>query len=180
MKATILLVDDEPLVLSALWRCLRNDRYDIITAMSGEDALRIMRSRPVHLVISDQGMSRIQGIEFLALIKKHCPDTVRILLTGNPNLELAIDAVNRGEAFRFLTKPWNDAELIQVVADAVARSCPEGPSGEQTTDASPRTGVLQQLEHDHPGITRISKDAEGNLTLPEISDAELESIKKQL
>ena len=119
MKETILIVDDEPSVLSSLHRCLRNDQYDIVTTLSGEDALRVMRSQRVAVVISDQSMVRLQGLDFLLLVKKYCPDSVRILLTGYANVELAVAAVNQGEVFRFLTKPWDDAELRQIVAAAM-------------------------------------------------------------
>ena len=119
MKETILIVDDEPSVLSSLLRCLRNDRYDIVTTLSGEDALRLMRIQKIAVVISDQSMVRLQGMDFLLLVKKHCPETVRILLTGYANVDLAVAAVNQGEVFRFLTKPWDDAELRQIVAAAV-------------------------------------------------------------
>jgi DNA-binding NtrC family response regulator len=122
MKATILIVDDEPLILSSLHRSLRSEEYDIITSLSGEDALRIMRSKNINVVISDQSMNGIQGIEFLLLAKKYRPQTVRILLTGHADMELAVEAVNKGEVFRFLTKPWDHVELKEAVECALAKS----------------------------------------------------------
>ena len=122
MKDILLIVDDEPLILSSLLRCLKNSRYEIITTQSGEEALRIMRVTNVNVVISDQSMSGIQGIELLLLAKKYRPQAVRILLTGNADIELAVEAVNKGEVFRFLTKPWDDVELKEAVDCAFAKS----------------------------------------------------------
>lgn len=179
MKNTILLVDDEPNVLSSLWRCLRNEQqYEIVTALSGEEALDVLRSRIINVVISDQSMARIQGIEFLMLAKKYCPNTVRILLTGKANLDLAVEAVNQGEVYRFLTKPWDDTELREIVAFALEKS------GGTQSAASTRADLqhpaeFDRLERVHPGISRLSKDAEGNLLLPDISDKELDEISSK-
>ena len=133
MKDAILIVDDEPSVLSSLWRCLRDEeRYDVITALSGEEALGIIRDRDINVVISDQSMSRIQGIDFLVLVKYYRPKTVRILLTGNANLSLAVEAVNRGEVYRFMTKPWDDDELRSVVDLALEKSHTAGSNSTDT------------------------------------------------
>jgi two-component system, probable response regulator PhcQ len=177
MKNTILLVDDEPNVLSSLWRCLRNEQqYEIITALSGEEALEVMRGRSVNVVISDQSMARIQGIEFLMLAKKYCPKTVRILLTGNANLDLAVEAVNQGEVYRFLTKPWDDTELREIVNSALEKSNSQQPATDSSTDVPEQSGELDKLERVHPGISRLCKDAGGNLVLPDISDKELDEL----
>ncbi|MBV5338338.1 MAG: response regulator [Deltaproteobacteria bacterium] len=177
MINTILLVDDEPNVLSSLWRCLRNEQqYEIITALSGEEALEVMRSRSINVVISDQSMARIQGIEFLMLAKKYCPNTVRILLTGNTNLDLAVEAVNQGEVYRFLTKPWDDIELRAVVISALEKSNSQQPAINSNIEMRQQSVELDRLERVHPGISRLSKDAEGNLILPDISDKELDEL----
>jgi DNA-binding NtrC family response regulator len=122
MKDTLLIVDDEPLILSSLLRSLQNKRYEIIATQSGEDALSIMRNQNINVVISDQSMNGIQGIEFLLLAKKYRPQTVRILLTGHADMELAVEAVNKGEVFRFLTKPWDDVELKEAVDSAFEKN----------------------------------------------------------
>jgi DNA-binding NtrC family response regulator len=177
MINTILLVDDEPNVLSSLWRCLRNEQqYESITALSGEEALEVMRSRSINVVISDQSMARIQGIEFLMLAKKYCPNTVRILLTGNTNLDLAVEAVNQGEVYRFLTKPWDDIELRAVVISALEKSNSQQPAINSNIEMRQQSVELDRLERVHPGISRLSKDAEGNLILPDISDKELDEL----
>ena len=179
MINTILLVDDEPNVLSSLWRCLRNEqRYEIVTALSGEEALAVMRSRSINVVISDQSMARIQGIEFLMLAKKYCPKTVRILLTGNANLDLAVEAVNKGEVYRFLTKPWDDEELRQVVASALEKSNAQQSTAHNSTGLQ-QPAELDRLERVHPGISHLSKDAKGSLVVPGLSDKELDEFSSR-
>ena len=176
MKDTILIVDDEPAVLSALVRSLRSDAYDVVTAPGGEEALHLIRNRDIRVVISDQKMSRIQGIDFLALVKQHRPAIVRILLTGNADLDLALDAVNRVEVFRMLTKPWNDMELKNIVLAALAKS----QTNLRATPLSPfQRDEREELERLHPGITRLHKDSDGSLVIEDLSDEELESIKNQ-
>ena len=176
MKDTVLLVDDEPLVLKSLTRSLRNDRYEIITALSGEEALEIMRKRDINVVISDQSMPRIQGIEFLVLVKMYRPATVRILLTGNADLKLAVEAVNQSEVFRFLTKPWNDGELREVIGYALEKSHAQLSARGGGSDLQQQPGELNRLELLHNGISLLNKDADGSLILPEISDEELDKL----
>lgn len=180
MINTILLVDDEPNVLSSLWRCLRNEKqYEIVTALSGEEALEVMRSRNVNVVISDQSMARIQGIEFLMLAKKYCPKTVRILLTGNANLDLAVEAVNQGEVYRFLTKPWDDAELREIVASALEKSNAQSPAAVSSHNLQQHPAELDRLERLHPGISKLSKNTDGALILPDISDKDVDGFSSR-
>lgn len=104
-NVTILLVDDEPYVLEAICRQLRKT-FTLKTASSGEEALRILQSQgPCAVVVSDMNMPGMGGIDFLAKVKSLYPQTIRIMLTGHADLESAIEAVNTGQIFRFLTKP---------------------------------------------------------------------------
>lgn len=108
---TILLVDDEPYVLDAIRRQLRNT-FTFLTAASGEEALLILKTKgPCAVVVSDMSMPGMGGIELLARVKALYPQTIRIMLTGHADLESAIDAVNTGQIFRFLTKPCSDSVL---------------------------------------------------------------------
>jgi response regulator RpfG family c-di-GMP phosphodiesterase len=119
MKATILLVDDEPNVLSALRRQLR-DKYEVQIESDPEAALfEIQTNRPYAAVLSDYRMPKMNGIEFLNNVKKHSPDTTRVMLTGYADLDNAIRAVNDGNVFRFLTKPCDRELLRQNIDDAV-------------------------------------------------------------
>ncbi|MFZ4441159.1 MAG: PAS domain S-box protein, partial [Syntrophales bacterium] len=106
---TILLVDDEPHVLSALTRILRNSRYEVLTADSAGEALKIMESTKIKVIVSDEQMVGMRGSELLAEVQKRFPHAIRILLTGHATLEASMRAVNQGHVYRFLTKPWDEA-----------------------------------------------------------------------
>ncbi len=116
----ILLVDDEPRVLQALRRSLHWDGHQIFTATNARDALELMLVDPVDLVISDNMMPDVTGIEMLAQMHKLWPDTVRVMLTGLSDHEVALKALERGSIFRFLTKPWDDVDLRITVRQALA------------------------------------------------------------
>ncbi len=115
MSERILCVDDEPKVLSAFQRHLR-DQFDIATATSGPEALALIASQgPFAVIVSDMRMPGMDGVEFLAAVKKRAPDSVRIMLTGNADQHTAIEAVNEGNIFRFLTKPCTPETLAQAL-----------------------------------------------------------------
>ena len=119
MNKRVLLVDDEYDVLSAYRRNLRKD-FVIFTAANGADALDILRENDEFaLVITDYRMPKMTGIELLAQVQEKYPDTVRIIITGHADLQLAIDAVNKGNIFRFLTKPLPTQDMHAVITDSV-------------------------------------------------------------
>lgn len=117
----LLAVDDEPNVLAALRRAMRPRGIELATADSAAHALDALAQAPFDAVISDMRMPGMNGVEFLGEVRARWPQVVRILLTGHADLASTIDAVNRGEIFRYLTKPWNDAELLRIVDDGLAR-----------------------------------------------------------
>ncbi|OGU41724.1 MAG: hypothetical protein A2X61_00240 [Ignavibacteria bacterium GWB2_35_12] len=117
MNKRILLVDDDYDVLSAYKRNLRRD-FDLTTANSGMEGIeKIRESDPFAIVVSDFNMPKMNGIDFLKLVRKAAPDTVRVMLTGFADLETAIEAVNQGNVFRFLTKPVNTESFISTLND---------------------------------------------------------------
>jgi response regulator RpfG family c-di-GMP phosphodiesterase len=116
---TILLVDDEINILKALNRLLRTDGYRLLTAGSGVDALIIMAREPVDLVISDMRMPEMDGAIFLAKVRQNWPDTIRILLTGHADMVQTVAAINQGEIYRYIAKPWDDQELLILVRQAL-------------------------------------------------------------
>ena len=120
---TVLFVDDEESVLHDV-RQLFSDEADmrLLVASSGEEALGIVRSEDVWLVVSDNHMPGISGIELLERIRHISPTTGRILMTAHADLKSAIDAINISEAFRFIIKPWDNDELKAIVRDALERS----------------------------------------------------------
>jgi adenylate cyclase len=115
----LLLVDDEPSILSALRRVLRTRRYDVLTAESAATALELLASTEVDLIISDMRMPIMSGAEFLARAQMLYPDTMRILLTGYSEIDSVVQAINEGGVYRYLSKPWNDQDLLLTVAQAL-------------------------------------------------------------
>ncbi len=107
----VLCVDDEVSILSALKRLLRKEDYHLLTASSGEEGLALLETHKVQLVISDQRMPKMTGVEFLQKVKESYPDTVRVILSGYANVNVLFEAINRGEIYRFFAKPWSDEEL---------------------------------------------------------------------
>ena len=116
----LLLVDDEPNITKALRRLLIEvDQYRTLIASSGAEAIAILEENPdVGVIISDQRMPAMTGVELLSKARILAPDAVRILLTGYADIEASINAINQGAVFRYLTKPWDDDNLLQVVAEA--------------------------------------------------------------
>ncbi len=116
LRPTILLVDDEAMVLNALQRLLlHNQEWEVLVAGSGAEALEIMARQPVALVMTDQRMPEMTGLELLRKIKEAYPDTVRMVLTGYAEMDVVVNAINQGEVYRFLTKPWKYKELLETV-----------------------------------------------------------------
>ncbi len=119
-KIRILCVDDERNVLRALKRLFIDDDYEILDAVSGEEGLGIMRNvTPVQIVISDYRMPGMNGVDFLKEVCRHWPETVRIVLSGFSDMAAVISAINEGQIYKFVPKPWNDDELKITVSNAI-------------------------------------------------------------
>ncbi len=118
-RFTLLFVDDEENVLNALRRIFLEENYEILTATSAKEALAILESAKVHLVISDHRMPGITGAELLREIKERWPQTIRIMLTGHADIQAIMGAVNEGAVYKFITKPWNDEDLRLTVSIAL-------------------------------------------------------------
>ncbi|MES2015473.1 MAG: EAL domain-containing protein [Pseudomonadota bacterium] len=120
-QRTLLLVDDESNILSALKRTLRRDGYRILTAGSAREGLELLALHEVQVVLSDQRMGEMNGTEFLSRVRDLYPDTMRIVLSGYTDLNSITDAINRGSIYKFLTKPWDDTVLRDTVREAFRR-----------------------------------------------------------
>lgn len=121
VPATILLVDDEPSILSALRRQLRKPDLRILTAEGGAAGLVFLESEAVDLVISDMRMPGMDGVQFLEQVRQRWPKVVRILLTGYADIGSTIGAINRGEIHRYISKPWDDHDIQLCVSDGLKR-----------------------------------------------------------
>src|SRR5258708_1144235 len=111
-QITILYVDDEVNNLLSFKATFRL-KYKVLTALTGDEALKLMDEKEVQVIITDQRMPNMTGVEFLELVLRKHPDPARILLTGYADMGAVVDAVNKGKIFQYLAKPWNEEELDQ-------------------------------------------------------------------
>ena len=118
-KHPILLVDDESEILFSLRGLLRQE-FELHTAASGAEALDILRLHPIHVIMTDQRMPQMTGVELLRRAREDFPEAVRIVFTGYADIKAVIDAINEGQIFRYLTKPWDPDELCQALHEACA------------------------------------------------------------
>jgi putative nucleotidyltransferase with HDIG domain len=119
---TVLFVDDEPSIRNAIERIyMERDDLRCLFAASGREGLEIVEREDVWVVVSDYLMPEMRGVEFLSKVKARKPNTMRIMMTAYADLTIAIDAINKSEAYRFVTKPWNNQELMAVIDEALMR-----------------------------------------------------------
>ncbi|GMU01973.1 hypothetical protein KH5H1_60930 [Corallococcus caeni] len=176
---SILIVDDEASVIHALRRCLRKENCEILHASGPHEALKVLNDTPTDLVISDHLMGDMTGLAFLKLVRDRHPDCVRMLLTGQADMQTAIAAINHGGIYRFLTKPWDDMELrvtVNLAFDHLKRE-----RENRLLMARARNPALQnkmaRVELSRPlpppHLPSIIRDADGAILLPAEPDSEL-------
>lgn len=175
----VLFVDDEPRVTEALKRALRREPYEILSATSAEEALRILSGQAIDVVISDECMPGMSGTEFLAQVCRRFPETIRMVLTGHANVEMAIRAINQGEIYRFFTKPCNEVDLAVTIRQALRQKELLAESRRLLRVAHRQAALLEELEKQYPGITRIQKDATG-VTVVEAPAEDFETLVQQI
>jgi DNA-binding NtrC family response regulator len=113
----VLIVDDEPDILFSLKGWLRRE-FDLHTAEGGRQALEVLADRPIHVVMTDQRMPEMTGVELLGRIKSEYPDTIRIVFTGYADIKAVVDGINKGGLFRYITKPWDPDDLVALLHEA--------------------------------------------------------------
>src|SRR5437016_6621695 len=118
-KHAVLLVDDEPEILFSLRGLLRRE-FELYAAESGAEALEILRQHPVQVIMTDQRMPQMTGTELLRRSQGECPEAIRIVFTGYADIKAVVDAINQGQIYRYLTKPWDPDELVKVLHEACA------------------------------------------------------------
>lgn len=169
LKGKVLCVDDEPNILRALFWLLRKD-FQVVTAGSPDEGLKLLRAGDFDVVISDQRMPEMSGVDFLSQVKVISPRAMRILLTGYSDMQAILKSVNESEVFRFITKPWDVIELPMVVAQAaeIAR---------RQENITPRTAPPEHQVHgtELPKILVLDED-ETTHSAVEISAGDLAQI----
>lgn len=122
MPVRVLFVDDEENILGSLKRLMMDEEFEVLTADSGEKALKVLdNAEDVALIVSDQRMPGMTGADFLAQARVIAPEALRIMLTGYADINATIDAINKGGAYRYISKPWNDDEFLHTIRDGVQK-----------------------------------------------------------
>jgi DNA-binding NtrC family response regulator len=119
-KHSILLVDDEPEILHSLMGLLRRE-FKLYTAQSGREAMEILAEHPIHVIMTDQRMPEMTGVQLMRRVANEFPDAIRIVFTGYADIKAVIDAINNGGLYRYITKPWDPDELIELLHEAAAK-----------------------------------------------------------
>ena len=160
-KPSVLLVDDESRVIRTLKILLRT-QFEIFTATRGREALEILQKRVIHVLVSDQRMPEMSGVQLLARVKEISPNTMRIMLTGYSDTDAIVASINQGEVFRFINKPWRNQEMKETVNKAaeIAQNLFSGGGKAQNRSQlgeTASTGIL--VLDDRLGISLFLKDS---------------------
>ena len=166
-KSKLLLVDDEPNLTSALVRSLDRTQFEIFTADSAQQGLMILAGHEIDVVVSDERMPGMSGSQFLAEVRKQWPSTIRMILSGQADLEAAVRAINEGEVYRFLLKPCHPTELQMTILQGLQHKKLVAQSRRLLLEHQKTQNLLDALEKDNPGITKIDLDEDGAITLEE-------------
>jgi len=166
-KSKLLLVDDEPNLTSALVRSLDRTQFQIFTADSAQQGLMILAGNDIDVVVSDERMPGMTGSQFLSEVRKQWPNTIRMILSGQADLEAAVRAINEGEVYRFLLKPCHPKELQMTILQGLQHKKLVAQSRRLLQEHQKQQNLLEALEKDNPGITKIELDEDGAITLEE-------------
>ncbi len=179
MTHTVLLVDDDPLVIEGLKRALHKEIYETLSAVSAQDAFEILARNKVDVVVSDEMMPGMPGSDFLGVVCYKYPETIRIILTGHPNLETALRSINKGHVYRFLIKPCSGVELCITIKQAIQQRELLRKSLGLLGTVRRQSSVLEELENQYPGITKVNRANDGAIDIFE-TDEGLETLLENI
>jgi CheY-like chemotaxis protein len=176
-KRTLLLVDDEENILSSMKRLLRTEGYELLTATSGERGLQLLEEHPIDVIVSDQRMPGMSGVEFLRQARTRYPESIRIVLSGYTELQSITNAINEGAIYKFLTKPWEDEQLRTNIAEAFQQK--------ELADENRRLScelqrANQQLAHANAQLQDLLAEREGRIGRHETAIAVLHEVLEML
>ncbi len=170
MNHAVLLVDDDANLLAALKRALRKQPYEILTAGSAEEALQIISTRTIDVIVSDEDMPGMPGTSFLRKVRMLYPDTVRIMLTGKATLDNALRAINDGGVARFLKKPCDGMELALSILWGLQHRELMVAARRLLQRSRRQSKMLHQLEKAYPSITVVERDDDGAILIEDAGD----------
>jgi DNA-binding NtrC family response regulator len=165
---TLLIVDDEAEMRRALKRTLDEEPYRILEADGAQAAMTILAREPVHVVLSDHNMPGMSGLDLLRTIALRWPMVVRMMVTATHEFDVAVRAINLGEVSRFITKPWDDEELVCSVRTAFAHAALEREVRILRRQARSNAAAMRELENSFPGISHVRRDRGGAVLLSEL------------
>ena len=171
-QETVVLVDDDRAVLQAVARILRALDVHVLATEHAYEALDWLATREVAVIVSDFEMPGMNGIELLSTARRQQESTVRVLMTGVRELDTAIDAINRGELFRYVQKPFHSAELRTIVGDALARHRELAMVAADRDQAVRRARCYAELEAAWPGIRTMTRDDVGCYVVPDVCNSD--------
>lgn len=161
MGYSVLIVDDQAIIRDVIEEALVRADFKVLSAASAEDAFLILDRQRVDVVISDEQMPGMSGSEFLAVVRRKYPESIRIILSGHATLESAIRAINEGEIYRFFTKPCNLVDLTITIRQALQQRALEKENERLLHLVNQQALSLKKLEECAPGITRVKRDPSG-------------------
>ena len=179
MTQLILLVDDDENLLSGISRFFHNEPYELLTANSAEKALEVVNSVKINVMVTDHQMPGMSGLELLASMKKKFPHIIKLMLTGNADLNMAIEAINSGDIYRFLTKPCSAVELGVAIRQALEHQQLVSQAWKLLNKVKQQNYYLDRLEQINPGIGMVMKSDEGTILLKD-EEYDIELLIKEL
>jgi two-component system probable response regulator PhcQ len=176
----VVIVDDEPHVLKALGRLLRDENYALSTTTHPGEAIDAVKRAPVSLIVSDYEMPEMNGIDLLKLVKTMSPETIRIILTGKADMAATVRAINEGEVFRFVTKPWDDEDLKITIRHALMQYDLWSENRQLVRTVQAQQDALREIEEQYPGISKGAETRRGGQDVYVIDERELPETMDEL
>jgi len=176
----VLLVDDEPNLTSALVRSLDKTQFEIFTADSAQKGLLILAGNDIDVVVSDERMPGMSGSQFLTEVRKNWPSTVRMILSGQADLDAAVRAINEGEVYRFLLKPCHPTELQLTIQQGLQHKKLVTQSRKLLMEHQKNVNILEELEQANAGITKIELDEDGAILMNDDGGDDTQDVKSLL
>ncbi len=164
----VLLVDDETAVLHAVRRIFSHSQVvELLTVEDPFAAMEMVVEGGIALVISDQQMPGMTGLEFLAWVNANHPEIVKIIMTGDTDIQTAVQAINDIGVYKFIRKPWNNDDLYWTVVRALEMARMQQKNRQLQAELNEKDQSLQRYERLYPGITSVDRDADGAIVIDE-------------
>lgn len=170
MKQTVLMVDDDLNLIEGVQRTLRGEPYRVLTALGGEKALEVLASQHVDVLVSDNQMPGIGGLELLTNVRQNYPAIINLMLSGQASIGTVVQALNQGQIFRFLIKPCGQDELRHNIRQALAHKLLLDGCRLMLPMFRRQAALLSAIERKHPGMIRSVEPTVGTVITPRMME----------